>query len=88
MARDKCLNCGAKVPLKALACPECGACEKTGWSESSEYDSFCFVGDEFQYDDFIEREFSKGGILRGKRLNLIFRFVSVLLVLFLLILLW
>ena len=54
MAPDECLNCGAEVPLKARACSECGACENTGWSEASEYDSSRFVEDEFQYDDFIE----------------------------------
>lgn len=28
-----CPVCGADVPRKAKACPECGACEKSGWSE-------------------------------------------------------
>ncbi len=34
-----CPNCGAEVPIKALACPECGSDEKTGWSEDTMYDS-------------------------------------------------
>ncbi len=33
-----CPNCGAEVPLKALACPECGSDENTGWSEETMYD--------------------------------------------------
>ncbi len=33
-----CPNCGAEVPLKALACPECGSDENTGWSEDTMYD--------------------------------------------------
>lgn len=33
-----CPNCGAEVPLKALACPECGSDEDTGWSEDTMYD--------------------------------------------------
>lgn len=33
-----CPNCGAEVPIKALACPECGSDEKTGWSEDTMYD--------------------------------------------------
>ncbi len=33
-----CSNCGAEVPLKALACPECGSDENTGWSEDTMYD--------------------------------------------------
>jgi hypothetical protein len=33
-----CPVCGALVPRKAKACPECGACEKSGWSEDQLYD--------------------------------------------------
>jgi hypothetical protein len=33
-----CPNCGAEVSIKALACPECGADEDTGWSEDTMYD--------------------------------------------------
>ncbi len=33
-----CPNCGTEVPLKALACPECGSDENTGWSEDTMYD--------------------------------------------------
>lgn len=33
-----CPNCEAEVPSKALACPECGSDEKTGWSEETMYD--------------------------------------------------
>ncbi len=33
-----CPNCGTEVPLKALACPECGSDESTGWSEDTMYD--------------------------------------------------
>jgi hypothetical protein len=32
-----CPNCGADVPLKALACPECGSDKETGWSEAAKY---------------------------------------------------
>lgn len=34
-----CPNCGAEVTLKALACPECGSDEDTGWSEDTMYDA-------------------------------------------------
>jgi hypothetical protein len=30
-----CPNCGAEVSLRALACPECGSDEDTGWSEDT-----------------------------------------------------
>lgn len=33
-----CPVCGADVPRKAKACPECGACEKSGWSEDAPLD--------------------------------------------------
>lgn len=33
-----CPVCGADVPRKAKACPECGACEKSGWSEDQYLD--------------------------------------------------
>ncbi len=33
-----CPNCGSEVPIKALACSECGSDEKTGWSEDTMYD--------------------------------------------------
>jgi len=32
-----CPNCDAEVPIKALACPECGSDEQTGWSEDTMY---------------------------------------------------
>jgi hypothetical protein len=32
-----CPNCGADVPLKARACPECGSDKETGWSEAAQY---------------------------------------------------
>lgn len=35
---DECANCGAAIPPRARACPECGADELTGWREGSVYD--------------------------------------------------
>lgn len=32
-----CPNCGADVPIKAKACPECGSDQETGWSEAAQY---------------------------------------------------
>jgi hypothetical protein len=35
---EECANCGATIPRRAKACPECGADERTGWREASIYD--------------------------------------------------
>jgi hypothetical protein len=32
-----CPYCGGDVPIKALACPNCGSDEETGWSEEAKY---------------------------------------------------
>lgn len=34
-----CPNCGELVPEEAAACPHCGSCEETGWSETARYES-------------------------------------------------
>jgi len=52
---EYCDNCGAAIPRNAAACPECGADEQTGWAHV-EYED---PDEEFDYDDFIAREFSE-----------------------------
>jgi len=34
-APEVCPACGAEVPPRALACPECGADGRTGWNEEA-----------------------------------------------------
>jgi hypothetical protein len=51
--------CGADVPANALACPECGADEQTGWSDRARYDSLGIPDDSFDYDEFVAQEFGK-----------------------------
>lgn len=41
-----CPHCGAQVPLDALACPECGSDNETGWSEEADYDDVLLYDDE------------------------------------------
>ncbi len=65
MTPETCPNCGADVPRNARACPECGACEKTGWSESAETDGLEIPDESFDYDDFVKREFEQGGEPKG-----------------------
>lgn len=57
MNPDVCPNCGQLVPPKAKACPECGACEETGWSDEARADSLGIPSEEFDYNEFVKREF-------------------------------
>ena len=55
---DTCGHCGTAIPPDAYACPECGAAEDTGWED--DYSSDLGLSDEdFNYDEFVEREFGK-----------------------------
>jgi len=57
MAPETCLNCGASVPARAKACPECGACEQTGWSEEAAASALGLPDDAFDYNEFVREEF-------------------------------
>jgi len=55
-----CPVCGERVPPKSLACPECGADERSGWKENAaDYDGLNLPDqeEEFDYDDFVKQEF-------------------------------
>ena len=54
---DTCPNCGADVPPKAKACPECGSCEETGWSDEASVSGLGLPNEEFDHADFVNREF-------------------------------
>jgi hypothetical protein len=55
---EVCPVCGEDVPRGALACPGCGADHNSGWREDAEnYDGLDLPGDDFNYDDFVQREF-------------------------------
>ena len=55
-----CPHCGAEVPPKARACPECGSDEQTGWSSEAQTNGLDLPGEEFDYDDYVKREFGGG----------------------------
>ncbi|MHC1768215.1 MAG: zinc-ribbon domain-containing protein [Verrucomicrobiia bacterium] len=57
MPPETCPNCGADVPPNARACPECGACEQTGWSADAATGDLGIPEENFDYDDFVKREF-------------------------------
>lgn len=47
------------MPRRARACPECGSDDSTGWSERATTQSLDLPDDEFDYDEFTQREFGK-----------------------------
>ena len=50
--------CGTEVPPSARACPECGADDTTGWNEDrAVYDGLDLPDDEFDYDEYLKKEF-------------------------------
>jgi hypothetical protein len=60
-APEECPNCGAEVPQNARACPECGSDTDTGWSEAAETSGLDLPDQDFDYQDFVNREFGTGG---------------------------
>ena len=58
-APETCPNCGADVPRRARSCPGCGSDESTGWSDRATTQSLDLPDDEFDYDEFTQREFGK-----------------------------
>ena len=59
MPPDVCPNCGAEVPPKARACPECGSDERTGWSDRATSQRLDLPEDDFDYDEFVQEEFGE-----------------------------
>jgi predicted nucleic acid-binding Zn ribbon protein len=59
MPPEYCPNCGAEVPPKAKACPECGSDDTTGWSERAVGQRLNLPDDEFDYDEFVKDEFGE-----------------------------
>jgi len=57
MSVEICPNCGADVPPKARACPQCGACDETGWSEDAQSGGLDIPEESFDYEEFVKREF-------------------------------
>jgi hypothetical protein len=56
-----CPVCGEFVPRKAVACPGCGASRDSGWNEEASVSGLDLPDDEeFDYDDFVAREFGQG----------------------------
>lgn len=60
----RCPECGAEVHLNSLSCGQCGARRGAhGWEQDEVYDGLDLPGeenDDFDYDDFVAREFGTG----------------------------
>jgi hypothetical protein len=56
-----CAHCGARVRDDADFCPACGASEDSGWTAGDDDDDqqldYQEDEDDFDYDDFLRREF-------------------------------
>ena len=79
-----CPNCGAKVPAKSKACPECGADEETGWSEKAVAQRLGLPDDEFDYDEFVKEEFGAARKIRPRGISWFWWVAAVILLLALL----
>jgi hypothetical protein len=78
---ETCPVCGADVPAHARACPECGACEDTGWSEDAYASNLGLPDADFDYEDFVEREFGTSRQRRPRGIGRLWWWVAVLLLL-------
>src|SRR3989442_8696741 len=59
-ALDVCPVCGEDVPPGSLACPECGADHNSGWRKDADaYDAVDLPDEDFNYGDFIRKEFGQ-----------------------------
>jgi anaerobic ribonucleoside-triphosphate reductase len=61
-----CPHCGAEVPANSRSCPECGSDDETGWSERATTRRLDLPDPEFDYDDFVKREFGEESEARLK----------------------
>jgi len=76
---ETCPNCGADVPRKARACPECGADEKSGWSDEAHAERLGLPDENFDYDEFVKREFGAQNKIRPHGISWFWWIVAVLL---------
>ena len=67
----QCPACGEWVPRGAVACDDCGACHQSGWkSDAHAYDGLDLPDEDFDYDDFIQREFGASASEDRRRFGL------------------
>ena len=75
---ETCPVCGQDVPPRALACPGCGADHQSGWDdETTGLDGVDLPGENFDYDQFVEREF--GGKVKPAGQKMVWWVVGIVL---------
>ena len=63
-----CPVCHEHVVARIRACPNCGSSADDGWGEGAGADGLDLPDDEFDYDEFVAREFGGGSASsRGTR---------------------
>ena len=68
MPPENCPVCGDDVSPNALACPGCGADHNSGWAEDGTHlDGVDLPGENFDYDQFVEREFGSKANPAGQK---------------------
>jgi zinc-ribbon domain len=77
--RDVCPNCGAELPPGAKACPDCGADEHAGWSEEAEISGLDLPEENFDYEEFVKREFEGEKKLMPRGIHWFWWLVAILL---------
>lgn len=76
----QCPSCGEWVPRKALACDCCGACAQSGWKAGADvYDGLDLPDEDFDYNEFVEREFGSGGSPKATAREHFWRWVAAIL---------
>jgi hypothetical protein len=66
---ELCPVCNEEVPAGASACPECGADHNSGWKENADaYDGVNLPDDDFNYEEFVKREFGSAVKLPGLKM--------------------
>lgn len=83
---ENCPHCGADVPANAQACPECGSTDETGWSEEAYVGQLGIPDEDFDYEDYVQREFGKKQPVSKKPLWAVTALVVLLVIAFLFLL--
>jgi hypothetical protein len=78
---DFCPVCGSEVPPEAPCCPECGADDQTGWSETATAQRLGLPDDEFDHDEFVREEFGQPNRVKPKGVSWLWWVVAIALVL-------